>query len=1198
MSILLIMSVWKSPIFYFGILLVLAVVAALAAPFVINWNNYRDNLEGWGHTLTGRQVAISGPISVRLFPWPRLVAEDVSISNPTEFVEESLMHAKRIDVQLALAGLFNGEFQVEAIELEQPKINVTRNADGLGNWVFQLGKSRLLENVKLEQIKINDGLITVRDHADKFETSVQHLNAVLSATAFEGPWRVRGTAINNNIPLDLTFASSAWNKDEPFKFSFKIAPLDGALPAFVFDGRQSNDQVQGKVSLDPVVTEDGRQSLDKSFKPLQMTADITASFNNVKLDKIHIVPADTKDNGTLIEGAANVKLDGGVRVDVNLSSPRIDLDSLAGGQSLRVWRAGGVMALLNRVIAEFPEKLDLTAALDVSSLSAAGETLENVKLKSSAQKGAVRIQNFTANLPGRSAMKFDGIAFPGVDAAELGGSLAMESNDMRAFVSWLWPEAKATLAQYWTGARGRLKAQSDVTWSGKRFGFQNLKFELDGEPGTAELAVSLGKLASVDLRMNSKLLDLDNYINLKGANVLSGAVAAPLAQSDSGFDKRLNLNAAKLRLNGVEAQDVALDFSSSFSGFEIKALSIGSVEGARVNGTGLVLQGPDGPSGEMKLSVQAENPRGLLRLLGAFPRGPDPVWANILGATDVKADVTVRPGIDQPTVSFGTSGNSGPIQLSASGDVNDIGKGRDATVGLSAELSSAEGGDLSRIFGFAPLIATTGPGKISVVASGGNQTGYKTAVRGSLFDADMAFDGSFKPDAKMAQINGATNVVAKEGAMFGRVLGLEHTSLFNGPLDIKANLLTVEQNLQVKGFVGRLGGQAVTGEGSLSVDGGINANIGFEHLDLPTVLATVFMPWRNGMPALDEGFASPALNRLHGEIWLRPTELQNLGTALKESVVGINFEQHSRSLSIASQERDNEPFMLDLSLREGDNSFALTGSGHGSISMAPFLKAQDGSGIANGRVLLDGQFQGQGRSPLAILSSLTGKGSYELEDASMVSLSPDPFYKQLDLVKNADGLQQAFDGLLKGPGFALSSDKQDIAIDKGNMQAQPLKASLESADIEITPSFDLSSLVLKALVQLSGKTQAGLPDIKVSYEGPPGELRRRSDTSDISAKLGYAFIARDMEELDRVKKEQEKLAAEELEQTQADEAKFAAYQAQRLELRLRLREMKVHAGQRMVEADLKKAEMNRVINDSLLIKKLEYPHFLRRAHGL
>ena len=1191
------MSIWKSPIFYFGIVLVLAVVAALLAPFVLNWNNYRDNLEAWGHTLTGRQVAISGPISVRLFPWPRLVAEDVSIANPKEFPDASLMNVKRIDVQLALAGLFSGEIQVEAIDLEQPKLNVTRNANGLGNWVFQLGKSGLLDKVKLEQIRINDGLVTVLDHAHNFQTTVQHLNAVLSATAFEGPWRVRGTAQNNNVPLDLTFASSAWMKDEPFKFSFKLAPTDGALPAFVFDGTQSNDQLLGKVSLNPVVTDDGRQSLDASFKPLQMQADITANFDEVKLEKIHIVPADSKDNGTLIEGNADVQLDRGIKIDVSLSSPRIDLDSLAGGQSLRVWRAGGVMALLNRLIAEFPEKLDLTAALSVASLSAAGETLENVKLKTSAQQGAVRIQNFTANLPGRSAMKFDGIAFPGADAAELGGSLAMESNDMRAFVSWLWPEGKGSLAQYWTGARGRLKAQSDVTWSGKRFGFQNLKYELDGEAGTAELAVSLGKLPSVDLRLNAKLLDLDNYLSLKGAHILNGAFAAPLAQSEIGFDKRLSVQAVNLRLNGVEAQDVALDFSSSFSGFEIKALDIGSVEGARVKGSGLVLQGPDGPSGDLKLSVQAENPRGLLRLVGAFPKGPDPAWSAVLGQTDLQADVTVRPGKDEPVVTFGTTGNSGPIQISASGDVKNISKGLDATIGLSAELNAAEGGDLSRMLGFTPQIASTGPGKISVVGTGANATGYQTAIRGLFFDAEIGFDGKYKPAGKIPNFEGAGSLTAKEGSIFGRALGLEHTSLFGGAIDAKANFSSIDQKLEMKGFVGRLGGQAVTGEGSLGADGTINANFAFERLDLTTILASVFMPWHNTLSALDDSFSTPVPEGWHGEVWLRPAALANLGTSLKESVVGINFEPRSRSISVASQEGDHEPFMLDLTVRQGDNSFVLDGAGHGAIMIAPFLKAQDGSGVAQGRVILDGQFQGTGRSPQAMLSALTGKASYQLEDAALVSLSPDPFYKKLDVVKDADGLQQAFDGLLKGPGFALSSEKQNIVIEKGNMLADPLSVSLDSADAKMTQSFDLSNHVLKTFVQLSGKTRSDLPEIKVSYEGPPGELVRRSDTAAISAKLGYAFIARDMAELDRVKQEQEKLAVEEAAQTQADETKFAAYQAQRLELRLRLREMKVHAAERVIEADRKKAEMDKIISDSIALKKLEYPRLLRMLRG-
>ena len=52
------MKVWKSPIFYFGLLLLIAVTGAMAAPFVIDWNSYRADLEIYGRKLTGRTVNI------------------------------------------------------------------------------------------------------------------------------------------------------------------------------------------------------------------------------------------------------------------------------------------------------------------------------------------------------------------------------------------------------------------------------------------------------------------------------------------------------------------------------------------------------------------------------------------------------------------------------------------------------------------------------------------------------------------------------------------------------------------------------------------------------------------------------------------------------------------------------------------------------------------------------------------------------------------------------------------------------------------------------------------------------------------------------------------------------------------------------------------------------------------------------------
>jgi uncharacterized protein involved in outer membrane biogenesis len=56
------MKLWKSPVLYFGIALVLAVAAAFIAPYVIDWGSYRTAIESYGSKMTGRQVTVGGEI--------------------------------------------------------------------------------------------------------------------------------------------------------------------------------------------------------------------------------------------------------------------------------------------------------------------------------------------------------------------------------------------------------------------------------------------------------------------------------------------------------------------------------------------------------------------------------------------------------------------------------------------------------------------------------------------------------------------------------------------------------------------------------------------------------------------------------------------------------------------------------------------------------------------------------------------------------------------------------------------------------------------------------------------------------------------------------------------------------------------------------------------------------------------------------
>ena len=178
------MSVWKSPVFYFGILLLVVVTALLAAPYIVNWNGYKQSLETYGYRLTGRQVQIGGDVQIALFPWPKLTAENVAIGNPAGIDGPALLHTDVVTLSLQLGGLLNGNLNVDSVELVEPKVTLIRNADGAVNWLLNpdedLRRSSLLSNVRLDQIQLSNGSFTIVDRKQGFTTNLSTMDATMS----------------------------------------------------------------------------------------------------------------------------------------------------------------------------------------------------------------------------------------------------------------------------------------------------------------------------------------------------------------------------------------------------------------------------------------------------------------------------------------------------------------------------------------------------------------------------------------------------------------------------------------------------------------------------------------------------------------------------------------------------------------------------------------------------------------------------------------------------------------------------------------------------------------------------------------------------------------------------------------------------------------------------------------------------------
>ena len=169
---------------------------------------------------------------------------------------------------------------------------------------------------------------------------------------------------------------------------------------------------------------------------------------------------------------------------------------------------------------------------------------------------------------------------------------------------------------------------------------QNIDYELDGETGKAGLAVLVnGERPIMDLRIDMETADIDSYIP-NGLAALSSDGSASWTSIVGNFvdeqvkrDLHLTFQAGTLRLNGVEASDVAVDMETTVKGFDLKTIEAGSVGGAKLSVSGNVLNTPEGPDGDIGMSLTADDPRELLRLIGLLPRDTTPQWSSVLGKT-------------------------------------------------------------------------------------------------------------------------------------------------------------------------------------------------------------------------------------------------------------------------------------------------------------------------------------------------------------------------------------------------------------------------------------------------------------------------------------------------------------------------------------------------------------------------------------
>jgi AsmA family len=1194
------MSIWKSPVFYFGILLVLLVVSALAAPFVVPWNNYRADLQSYGERLTGRTVSIGGDIAVRLFPWPQLEARDVAIGNPDGFPDGELVMADSLRVKLSLGGLFSGRLDVESVEVVSPQVNLQRNASGNVNWVFAPRENvtgrGLLSRVKLDQITLVNGIVSYDDLKNGHSTVFTGLDATLSAQSILGPWRMRGEAKWRDVSLALNVTTNAKEDGKPFTITTKFMPLDATFPTAAVEGAWDGRDFKGAMRLDPQQPTEGKASAEGALKPLTVQAKIEASAERVSFLQLRIAPADRKDSGTLVEGDAIVEFGKESRAVVDLKSPRINLDTLMGPSAMANWRDGGLLALANQMLTNVPTRFVVDYKLNVNVLTSGGQALNAVRLSGSMQPEAIRVHEFAAEFPGRSSGVFDGVLFPDEGAARLGGKFTFASGDTRAFLNWLAPDWRAVFQKHWTGSRGRLEVQSGlVDWTKDSFSLSKVAYRFEGMAGQAAFASTWGKQPSYLLEVNAGAIDVDNLVP-NGWSVfrdagLPGLMASLVQQGETPSEsKRFVLKAQSIMLNGVSADAVTLDVETSAKGLAIKHFDIGDVGGAQLSGSGAFVDKGDGLEGELAFKLTAAEPRAFLRLVGVNTQG---AWTQLLGQTSVDAVLKALPQKSGPELALNAKGTSGGFDMTLAGRAIDLEKGRNATLDTKATLKSNSSAAFAQIFGLRADNAS-GAAEASFALNGSTLEGFTYSLTISALAAMAELEGTLRPEQAFWGVSGKIQVKADDGNELVLATGLPLPSVAGQPLLFAAKLAVKDDSLTFNNVTGNVAGHRFSGTASVSGAREIQADLESDALDMREALMLAFMPWQGQVAGLDQSFADLDAQRYSGAVYIRPLQFGPLTAPPQQEVVaGFGFSPTGRQLTITAP--GEQGIRADISMTPKSASFDLAGEMRWPVDVAKVVAMPDGSALAKGDMLLQGEFKANGRSPAAALAAVEGKGNFWLSNATLSRMTLEGLASAVTRATSPDELTTALARLDTSPGAKLGQSIGNVSVSNGNMVLSELSPPVEGLDVKIAPQMDLAAGQIKITTTLSLKNRPDLPPFTVSYVGEPAALSVRSGTSALAAKLGYDLLSKDMAALEKLQQEQQALLVKEEAQRSEDEKRFAAYQETRAELREQVRIRRFHQQEREKSAVALRAITDQAIKSGNASARVELLRHARRV---
>ncbi len=1117
-----------------GIAVVLALVAALVAPFFIDWGTYRSFFEERASRIVGAPVTIEGDLSVRLLPRPFAEASDIVVGDKTGF------RARGMTLQVGLTPLMSGDIDVEKARLVGPEFTI--DLDRPETLARLRPSAQTPDDVfRVQEIEIVDARVRIVGAAVGGERMITAVNAVASAGNLDGPYKAEGSLRLAEEIYDFSLATGRWNANGDLRTKLSLTPR-GWPVAFDADGeigfKDDRPNFAGRVRLerlaDAVVAEEiaGDDVAGGGLEATQwlFRADALMLLDRLVFDTINFGIGDAERRFTF-EGHGNIDWSETPRFDLQLAARQADLDRALGKDTDQPASIAEVIERIGGMARSAPP-IPGSIGIGLERVVLGGSLVEEIGFDLDWDDGEWRIDRALARLPGDSILTVENAAIGAQsdsDSAGFKGRVGVLTGRGQVLADWLGED----LAAFTGWLDGPLEAGAQIEAGGGRVAVDALRMRLDGKQLDGAIAIRLpapGDAGRIDVELAGEEVRFD-ALRALWAGMRGGDEA-----SRAGLpDVSIKLDLAAVSATAVTARDVMIDAGFAGGVLALRQLSVADLGGARIDARGDLGGVADRAEGELVFTLEAQSLEGAAGLLEVFERpGAAAVLQARAGAwapLSLEGRISAA-GSGERELAFSAGGSAAAtrVDLSATlkGALDNI---AESGVAVLLNLAADNAVDLAEQLGLAAgSVAAPGPGALRLELSGVAREGLDVSVQAEGLNSRLEANGSARFDSDGARTLDFEVGVDADGIMrlltaLDMIMPPVLAADMPGQLSLK---IEGRNPLALRDVALRLGGAdelRASGDGTLTLGAEdrphrIDLDVTADALSLPAVLDAVYGPERFAVAATQAGAFSAEpfaislpqrfeiavdldLTRLEIAPWLILTEA-TAQAALKPD--GLRLTDVSGTVHGGVAEG-----ALTLSGRSG------TVSADGRLRLEEarlesLVWRRGGRAVASGTLSADVTFSGAGRSLSTLIASLSGEGAVRVGDGSLRGLSPVAFDRIVQASDSGTEIDEARARELLSAYLdqgALDFQRADMTFSVAGGMVRATRFAIDGDGLNsfVTGEVDLGRLEIDSAWSVRAPPDPDAPDqvreFGIVFDGPLRQPMRRLDVQPL---IGYLTI--------------------------------------------------------------------------------------------